>query len=49
MNLKMFCASNALRIINDAGKETLTVNETHAVRWSAADRLYDHFNSDCIV
>ncbi len=44
MNLKMFCASNALRIINDAGKETLTVNETHAVPLrSAADRLLRSF------
>ncbi len=49
MNLKMFCASNALRIINDAGKETLTVNETHAVRCGLQlTGFYDHFNNDCI-
>ncbi len=46
MNLKMFCANNDLRIINDAGKEVLTVNETHAIRCGLQlTGFYEHFNS----
>lgn len=49
MNLKMFCANNSLRIINDAGKEALQVGETHVIRCGLQlTGFYEHFNSEHI-